>query len=288
MMGVIAFILVLGALPSSWYSVHCVGPDFRTVGPDGPEPDDERRQLDGSWSITTFRLYNETWEGQDTNPSGKWNATPIQGEGGAGVAVNGHSAEVYRESIIALGAGIGALCLAAFGMWNIAHHDRYRWFTAASMFLAAVLFLGGCYNYAMSLPEAMMSDASLSSGDSFGALFEPYIDPEGGEPGFYFEFEGGYPSDEPTLGEQLQYGPGSGWWLAGAAGVFALVASAILVAAPSVEEERAERGEVREVVRYVPIPTVGDVKRRRRYPKRMPAVSRNSPSYRRGRKGEGR
>jgi hypothetical protein len=286
MLGVIAFILVLGALPTTWYSIHAVGPDFRTVGPDGPEPDDERRQLDGSWSITSFRFYNETWEERDSNPAGKWTTTPIQEEGGPGTAVNGYSAEVYTETVIALGAGIGALCLAAFGMWNIARHNRYRWFTTASFFLAAVLFLGGCLNFGESLPEAMGADAQGSSGESFGALFEPYIDPEGGDPGFYYEFSGGYPSDEPTLGEQLQYGPGTGWWLAGAAGIFALVASAVLVAAPSIEEERAEEGEVREVVRYVPIPTVGDVKRRRRYPKRMPAVSRHSPTYK-GRRRDG-
>ncbi|NIP35368.1 MAG: hypothetical protein GWN18_00480, partial [Thermoplasmata archaeon] len=47
-----------------------------------------------------------------------------------------------------------------------------------------------------------------------------------------------------------------------------------------------EEGHVREVVRYVPIPTVGELRRRRRYPKRMPAVSRNSPSYKRRKRGE--
>ncbi|UCC93536.1 MAG: hypothetical protein JSW25_02415, partial [Thermoplasmata archaeon] len=192
-----------------------------------------------------------------------------------------HAYEVYRETSIVMVAGIGALLLGVYGMWNIAVHDRYRWFTSASFFLAAVLFIGGCYHYGMEMPTAMWSDASSGDAHTFGSLFSPYIDPEGGEPGYYFEFDGGYPSDEPTLGEQLQYGPKAGWWMAGAAGIFALITSAVLVAAPSLEREKGEASETYEVVRYVPIPTVTNVKRRRRYPKRMPAISRNSPGYKR-------
>ncbi|NIP35369.1 MAG: hypothetical protein GWN39_00490, partial [Thermoplasmata archaeon] len=218
LLGIVPFILIFSAIPAGWWSVHTVGPDFRTVGPDGPDADDERRQLDGAWSLTEFRFYNATWEGQDSNPSGKWQITPIQEGGDPASSVNGDAAEVYRETILLMAAGIGALCLGAFGMWNIARNDRYRWFTTASLFLAAVLFLGGCYNYGMSLPGAMFSDSTEAGNQSFGGLFEPYIDPEGGEPGYYFEFDGGYPADDPRLGEQLQYGPGMGWWLAGAAG----------------------------------------------------------------------
>jgi hypothetical protein len=285
MLGIVPFILVLSAIPAGWFNIHTVGPDFRTVGPDGPGPDDERRQLDGVWTLNQFRSYNATWQGQDADPSGKWRTQPIQSEGGPDTAVNGHAAEVYAETVLLLVAGIWALSLGALGMWNIARHDRWRWFTAASFFLAAVLFLGGCYHYAMSLPDAMWSDTSVGGGESFGAMFDPYIDPEGGEPGYYFEFDGGYPNDDPSLGEQLQYGPGAGWWLAGAAGIFALIASAVLVAAPSLQEEVDGEGHVQEVVRYVPVPTVGDLKRRRRYPKRMPAVSRNSPGQRRRPRG---
>ncbi len=285
MLGVVPFILVFSSLFAGWWSVHTVGPDFRTVGPDGPGPDDERRQLDGVWTLSEFRFYNATWQGQDSDPTGKWQTSPIHEEGGPDTSMNGHAEEVYLETAIALVAGIWALCLAAFGMWNIARYDRWRWFTTASFFLAAVLFLGGCYHYGMSLPDAMWSDTSMGGGMSFGAHFDPYIDPEGGEPGYYFEFDGGYPNDDPRLGEQLQYGPGGGWWLAGAAGIFALIASAVLVAAPSIKEEMEERGHVQEVVRYVPVPTVGDLKRRRRYPKRMPAVSRNSPGVRRRGRG---
>jgi hypothetical protein len=166
----------------------------------------------------------------------------------------------------------------------VAARDRYRWFTAASFFLAALLFLGGCYVFAFTLPEAMHADAQGGSVEAYGILFQHYIDPEGGEPGYYFEFEGSYPNTDPRLREQLEYAPGWGWWLAGAAGVAAIVAAAVLVGAPSLERERDGDGQVEEVVRYVPVPSVEGSKRRRRYPKRMPAISRRSPSLKRGRR----
>jgi hypothetical protein len=284
-LGIIAIILVLSALPASWYSIHAVGPDFRTVGPDGPVPEDETRQLDGQWTLYEFHFYNATWEDTDSSPEGRWETSPIRdGTGEEGTGPNDDAREVISVVTIALGTGIGALLLGTFGIWNIAREDRFRWFTAASFFLAAVLFLGACYHMGMGLPEAMRSDSYSGHEDSYGALFAPYIDPEGGEPGYYFEFDGGYPAEEPWLREQLQYGPGSGWWLAGAAGIFALMASAVLVAAPSLRDEMEGTGKALEVVRYVPVPTVTNVKRRRRYPKRMPAVSRHSPIYKR-RKG---
>ncbi len=71
LLGIVPFILILSAIPAGWWSVHTVGPDFRTVGPDGPDADDERRQLDGAWTLTEFRFYNATWEGQDSDPTGK-------------------------------------------------------------------------------------------------------------------------------------------------------------------------------------------------------------------------
>ncbi len=281
-LGIVAFILVLSALPASWYSIHTVGPDFRTVGPDGPTPEDETRQLDGQWTLYEFRLYNVTWENSDTSPQGRWRTYPIHGgTGDEGTGPNDHAREVLSGVTMALGVGMVALLLGTFGVWNIARRDRFQWFTAASFFLAALLFLGACYHMGMGLPDAMWSDSSSGHEDSYGVIFAPYIDPEGGEPGYYFEFDGGYPSDEPRLREQLQYGPGSGWWLAGAAGIFALMASAVLVAAPSLREEMDGSGKTFEVVRYVPVPTVTNIKRRRRYPKRMPAVSRNSPTYKR-------
>ena len=281
-LGIVAFILVLSALPASWFSIHAVGPDFRTVGPDGPTPEDETRQLDGQWTLYEFRYYNVTWETTDSTPQGRWRTYPIHdATGDEGTGPNDDARAVISMVTINLGAGIMALLLGMFGVWNIARRDRFRWFTAASFFLAALLFLVACYHMGMGLPDAMWSDSSSGHEDSYGALFAPYIDPEGGEPGYYFEFDGGYPADEPWLREQLQYGPGSGWWLAGAAGIFALMASAVLVAAPSLREEMEGSGKTFEVVRYVPVPTVTNIKRRRRYPKRMPAVSRNSPTYKR-------
>lgn len=281
---VIAFILVLFAPMASFYNVHTVGPDFRTVGPDGPTDEDETRQLDGEGYLTGYRLSNLTWD-RDMDPRERdWEAYSFYGS--SSDAISGRGREVYVETGVALVAGVIALGLGSCGIWNVARRDRYRWFTAASLFLAGVMFVGGCYHFANSLPEAMWSDSTDYPG-SFGGFFSPYIDPEGGEPGYYFEFSGGYPSEEPWLREQLQYGPRSGWWLMGAAGIAALVSSAVLVGAPSWLEERESTGPTVEVVRYVPVPTVTNLRRRRRYPKRMPAVSRNSPTYRRGREGGG-
>lgn len=283
-LGIVAFILVLSALPATWYSIHTVGPDFRTVGPDGPTPEDETRQLDGQWSLYEFRFYNVTWERTDTSPEGRWRTYPIHEDTtGNGTGPNDNAGDVFTGVTITLGAGIVALLLGTFGAWYIAKRDRYRWFTASSFFLASVLFLGACYHMGMGLPDAMLTDSLNGHADSYGALFEPYIDPEGrgGGPGYYYEFDGGYPADEPRLREQLQYKPLIGWWLAGTAGIFALMASAVLVGAPCLEEELDGTGKTFEVVRYVPVPTVTNIKRRRRYPKRMPAVSRNSPTYKR-------
>ncbi len=277
---VMAFMLALGAPLASFYHVHTVGPDFRTVGPDGPTDEDETRQLDGEWTLTGYRLSNITWD-RDMNPGDRdWEQYPFYGEGSD--IINERGKEVYVETGVALLAGVAVMGIGSIGVWYVTRRDRYRWFTAASFFLAGVLFVGGCYHFATALPEAMWSDSSNGE-DSFGGFFSPYIDPEGGEPGYYFEFAGGYPSDETWLREQLQYGPRSGWWLMGAAGIAALVASAVLVGAPSWSEEVEATGPTIEVVRYVPVPTVTNLRKRRRYPKRMPAVSRDSPTYRRGR-----
>ncbi|UCC94018.1 MAG: hypothetical protein JSW25_04985, partial [Thermoplasmata archaeon] len=90
LLGIVPFILIGAALASSWYSIHAVGPDFRTVGPDGPEPWDERRQLDGEWTLYEFRYFNETWDERDMNPAPGWVTSSIKGEGR-----DPHAYEVY-------------------------------------------------------------------------------------------------------------------------------------------------------------------------------------------------
>lgn len=277
---VIAFVLVLASPLATFYHVHTVGPDFRTVGPDGPTDEDETRQLDGEWTLTGYQLSNITWDRDMNAWERDWDQYSFYGEGSD--IVNERGRKVYVETGAALVAGVVALGLGSFGIWNVAQRDRYRWFTAASLFLAGVMFAGGCYHFATALPEAMWSDSTSGVG-SFGDFFAPYIDPEGGEPGYFFEFSGGYPSEDSWLREQLQYGPGYGWWLMGAASIAALVASAVMIGAPSWNVERESTGPTIEVVRYVPVPTVTNLRKRRRYPKRMPAVSRNSPTYRKGR-----
>jgi hypothetical protein len=283
MMGTAAIILVLMSLPATWYQVHVVGPNFNFIGPDGPEPEDEKRQLRGRWYLGSYKLSEQIWDTDSRTVPDIWTPYDLYGQEDGTQLVNEHAREVYAETTIFVAGGIAALGVAAFGTWNVAMKDRYRWFTTATYFLAAVLLIGGCYHYGMGLPEAMWSDSASGHEDSFGLVFSPYIDPEGGEPGYYFEFDGGYPNNDPRFSEQLDYGPGIGWWLAGAAGIMALLTSAVMVAAPSIVKEREGATQTVEVVRHVPVPTVTNVRRQRRYPKRMPAISRNSPTYKRRR-----
>lgn len=276
-----AVLALLFALPSTFYNIHVVGPNFDMVGPDGPTPEDEVRQLDGRWTLWSYTGANSTFQtGSDRFEEPLTVVTFYGDEGGS--LPDSQALEVYQNTLVVVMAALVAFSLAAVGTWNVARHGRFQMFTAASFFLVAVLLLGGCFYFGTGLPAAMHADSTGGGADSFGGTFSPFIDPEGGEPGYYFEFSGGYPNQDPNLREQLQYGPGGGWWMAGAAGILALITAGVMVGAPNWEAMKEGTSDrTVEVVRYVPIPTATTERRKRKYPYRMPAISRNTPMRKR-------
>ncbi len=281
-LGTIAIVLVLSALPATWYHVNVVGPNFLAAMEVQQDPADaEVRQLEGECGLSNYHISDSSWQQPPPLMDDPMTVVPMYGDTPE-PGPNANAQAVYKGTTVAISAAVFALIAGAFGAWNIARHDRHRMFTAASFFLAAVLLVGGCVYFSTELPGAMAADAAAGNEDTFGVAFEPYIDPEGGEPGYYNEFSGGYPNNDPRNREQLQYGAGAGWWLAGAGGVLALITAGLFVGAPQWQSLKRERATPLEVVRYVPVPTVTDLRPRRRYPRRMPAVSRNSTNqYRR-------
>ena len=275
-LGTIAIVLVLCALPASWYHVNVVGPNFVMAMELQEEPlETEIREIDGEWGLTNYRISDSSWQQPPEQTDDPMWVMPLY-EDTEGPSPNANAQVVFRDTTVAIGAAVIALGLGAFGAWNIARHDRHRWFTTASFFLAAVLLVGACIHFSTALPGAMAEDASMGSEESWGAAFEPYLDPESDAPGFYTEFSGGYPNNDPRNAEQLSYGPGAGWWMAGAGGILALITAGVLVAAPQWRTMKRESPATVEVVRYVPVPTVSSIRDGRRYPRRMPAVSRTS------------
>jgi len=115
---VIAFVLVLASPLATFYHVHTVGPDFRTVGPDGPTDEDETRQLDGEWTLTGYQLSNITWDRDMNAWERDWDQYSFYGEGSD--IVNERGRKVYVETGAALVAGVVALGLGSFGIWNVA------------------------------------------------------------------------------------------------------------------------------------------------------------------------
>lgn len=283
-LGTIAIVLVLSALPASWYHINVVGPNFIAAMEVQEDPlETEIREIDGEWGLRNYRISDSSWQQPPELTDDPMWVQPLY-EDTPGPSPNANAQAVYMDTTVAVGAAVVALGLGAFGAWNIARHDRYRWFTTASFFLAAVLLVGACAHFSTALPGAMAEDAAVGSEEYFGAAFEPYLDPDGGDPGFYAEFDGGYPNNDPRNSEQLSYGPGAGWWMAGAGGVLALITAGVLVAAPQWRTLKRDRPATVEVVRYVPVPTVPSIREGRRYPRRMPAISRAStldPRYRR-------
>ncbi|NIP34447.1 MAG: hypothetical protein GWN18_05875, partial [Thermoplasmata archaeon] len=87
------------------------------------------------------------------------------------------------------------------------------------------------YNFGSEMPGAMAADAVTEQEGTFSLEFDQYLDPDEGEPGYYSEFAGGYPDNDPRNMEQLSFGPGAGWYLAGIGGVFAILTGLVLVAA---------------------------------------------------------
>jgi hypothetical protein len=277
----VAILCVLTALPAAWYGLNVVGPNFMIVGVNEDPHDGEIRELNGEWSLWDYEISNSTFRERLPDPmeyEDPMFVAPVTDEEIQPPNANAIDV-VSNTSVLASGAVI-VMALGVFGAWNIARYDRFRAFTSASFFLAALLLLGACFYFGSSLPDAMQADAATGDEYAFGYEFEKYVDTDGELPAYYNDFSGGYPDQTEFDGEQLQYGPGSGWWLAGSGGILALVASAVLFGAPQWQPLRRKSTQVKEVLRYVPVPTVATLRQRRRYPKRMPAVNRVSPGYR--------
>ena len=271
----IAIVAVLFALPASWYHIHVVGPNFLVAMEVNEDPmDQEIRELEGEWNLGNYQISNSTWRAPPELYSDPLTVVPMYEETDEPVP-NANAQAVIENTTVAIVAAVFILGLAVFGAWNIARHDRYRMFTAASFLLAGVLLIGACMYMGTEMPSALAADSASGHEDNFGIAFEAYIDPEGGEAGFYNEFSGGYPDNNPRNAEQLDYGPGAGWWLAGFSGVLALITAGLFVGAPNWQPLKKESTAPIEVVRYVPVPTVTSLRQRRRYPRRMPAVSRD-------------
>lgn len=263
-LGTIAVILVLVAIPASWYHVHVVGPNFMAIGVQDPGEEIEYRELEGELSLRRAVINNQTWEAPPERFEEPMTVMPIMDDQDPNVPVpNENAIEVVRSTTIAIGAAVVALALGGFGAWNIARFDRFRAFTAASFLLAGILVLGACIHFSGSINDAMAADAETELEDTFGLAFEPYLDPEEGTPGYYSYFSGEYPDNNPQNTEQLSYGPGAGFWLAGAGGILAIVTALVLVAAPQYHSLREKRPREVEVVRYVPVPAVTSLRERR-------------------------
>lgn len=272
----IAIVAVLFALPASFYHVHVVGPNFIAAMEINEDPmDQEIRELEGEWNLGNYQISNSTWRVPPEEYSDPMTVVPMYGETDEPIP-NANAQAVIENTTVAIGAAVVMMGLAAFGAWNIARHDRYRMFTSATFLLAGVLLIGSCMYMGTEMPDAMAADSASGHEDNFGIAFEAYIDPEGGEPGYYNEFSGGYPNNDARNAEQLSYGPGAGWWLAGFSGIMALITAGLFVGAPHWQPLKKESTAPVEIIRYVPVPTVTSLRQRRRYPRRMPAISRDT------------
>jgi len=264
-LGTIAIVAVLCALPAPWYHVHVVGQNFMGVGVNEPSDDVEIRELEGEWNLRNYVINNQTWEAPPERFEEPMTVMPIfEPEDPDEPSPNAQAAEVVQTTTVATVGAVVALALGAFGAWNIARLGRYRLFTGASFVLAGILLVGGAYNFGAELPEAMAADADTGLDGTFSLEFEPYLNPDEGDPAFYDEFSGGYADNSERNTEQLSFGPGSGFWLSGIGGVLAAIAGLFLVGAPQYTPKPKGQPKTVEVVRYVPVPTLSNLRLRRR------------------------
>jgi hypothetical protein len=230
-----------------------------------PTPDDDIRELQGEWNLRNYVINNQTWEAPPERFEEPMTVMPIfeEVDPNAPPPPNANAAEVVQSTTIATVGAVIALGLGAFGAWNIARFNRFRLFTAASFILAGLLLVGAVANFGTEMPGAMAADAATEQEGTFSLEFDQYLDPDEGEPAYYSEFSGGYPDNNPRNMEQLSFGPGAGWYLAGLGGVMAILTGVVLVAAP-MYSARPKKERTVEVVRYVPVPSVSTLRLRRR------------------------
>jgi hypothetical protein len=257
---------VLCALPASWYHITVVGPDYTNAMQVGdPGQDNELRELNGDWSLWKHELTDEPFQvppPQYTDPL----TVNLYGDDEMQTP-NANTIEVYSSTSAMVVAGAIGMAAAAFGAFNIARHDRWRVFTAASFVLAGILLLAAPAYFGTQLPSAMARDASTGDPLAFGAEYTPYINSDTVTPGFYKDLSGSYLHQTSTSQEQLTYGPGIGWFLSGAAAVLCLITAGVVYGASQWRPLRTRRPE-REVLRYVPVPVVTNASTVPRYTRR--------------------
>jgi len=262
----VATVMVLCALPASWYHITVVGPDYTNAMQVGePDQDTELRELNGDWSLWKHELTDEPFQvppPQYTDPL----TVNLYGDDEM-QDPNANAIDVYSSTSAMVVAGAIGMAAAAFGAFNIARHDRWRAFTAASFVLAGVLLLAAPAYFGTELPSAMARDASTGDPLAFGAEYTPYINPDTVTPGFYKDLSGSYLHQTVDSQEQLTYGPGIGWFLSGAAAVLCLIAAGVVYGA-SQWRPLGTRKPTREVLRYVPVPVVTNASTVPRYTRR--------------------
>jgi hypothetical protein len=265
-LGTIAIVAVLCALPASWYSIHVVGPNFMAIDANEPTIDDDIRELEGEWNLRKYVINNQTWQAPPERFEEPMTVMPLfePVDPDLPPPPNAQAAEVMQTTMVASVVAIAALGLGAFGAWNIARFNKFRLFTAASFILAGILLVGAVYNFGAEMPGAMAADAATEQEGTFSLEFDQYLDPNDGEPAYYSEFSGGYPDNNPRNTEQLSFGPGAGWYMAGMGGVFAILTGLVLVGAPQYAPRPRADPKTVEVVRYVPVPSVTSLRLRRR------------------------
>jgi hypothetical protein len=262
----VATVLVLCALPASWYHITVVGPDYTnamTVG--DPSEDTELRELNGDWTLWKHELSDEPFE---VPPPRYTDPLTVNLYGDDEMQdPNANAIEVYSNTSAMAVAGVIGMAAAAFGAFNIARHDRWRAFTAASFVLAGILLLAAPAYFGSQLPSAMARDASTGDPLAFGAEYTAYINPDTVTPGFYKDLSGSYLHQTDDSREQLTYGPGIGWFLSGTAAVLCLITAGVVYGA-SQWRPLSIRRPVREVLRYVPVPVVTNASTVPRYTRR--------------------
>jgi hypothetical protein len=272
----VAAVAIICALPAPWYQIHVVGPNFDNAMMAGEEPlDGELRQLDGQWTLWDYELNNATFDLPPPQSCEPMSVVDFTASDPANP--NANALEVYHATSAMVVGGAIAFAAAAFGAYNVARHDRFRWLTAASMLLAAILLFAAPAYFGFELPGAISDDASTGSPDAFGAAYSPYIDQSAGPPPFYPDFSGGYPNADARDAEQLEYGPGLGFYMAGIGAVLAIIAGAFLFGAPQWGSARANV-RPREIYRYVPVPVVANAPPVQRYPRRARGIDYNPSS----------
>jgi hypothetical protein len=262
----VATVLVLCALPASWYHITVVGPDYTNAMQVGdPGQDTELRELNGDWSLWKHELTDEPFQvppPQYTDPL----TVNLYGDDEM-QAPNANTIDVYSSTSAMVVAGAIGMAAAAFGAFNIARHDRWRAFTAASFVLAGILLFAAPAYFGSQLPSAMACDASTGDPLAFGAEYTPYINPDTVTPGFYKDLSGSYLHQTSNSQEQLTYGPGIGFFLSGAAAVLCLITAGVVYGA-SQWRPLSTRKQTREVLRYVPVPVVTNAPTVPRYTRR--------------------